>query len=450
MYYLSKGEELTPQMILKYIDDYKVNFLPKLLRNKRYYDCKNDSIMNRKFEDTTKPNNKHATSWSRYITTVISGYFLGKPVSYGTQQEKLKEIISANTTKEISHNQLLEKDCSIYGLACELLYVDEDKKVKFEKINPCGVILIYSNSIDKELLYGIRFWDNKDIITSKNATHIEVYSSEYIKCYVLNGTDIREESSNLHIFKSVPINVYYNNDDVTGDSECVQSLIDAYDLALSDTSNYREELNDSYLVFKNTNLETNDIITMKSKRVIQIEDAENGMQSDVRWLNKDSNDTENENYKNRLSEDIKRFSFVADIECGKSHTTATSAKIGLLGIEQICVNKESWFRIGLLRRLQLICNVINVKDENLSVDDVSITFVRNVPIDLTVISDAIVKLMPLVPKQLLLEQLPFIADVAKAMELKAEEDKLDPYNDSIFSDDLGSDDTSTVEGVVND
>ena len=174
------------------------------------------------------------------------------------------------------------------------------------------------------------------------------------------------------------------------------------------------------------------------------------MQSDVRWLNKDSNDTENENYKNRLSEDIKRFSFVADIECGKSHTTATSAKIGLLGIEQICVNKESWFRIGLLRRLQLICNVINVKDENLSVDDVSITFVRNVPIDLTVISDAIVKLMPLVPKQLLLEQLPFIADVAKAMELKAEEDKLDPYNDSIFSDDLGSDDTSTVEGVVND
>lgn len=433
---------LTEQMIKKYIEDYKAKYLPRLLRNKRYYDCKNDGIMNRTFQDTTKPNNKYATSWSKYITTVIGGYFMGKPVSYGTQQEELQGILSANNTKEISHNQSLEKDCSIYGLAAELLYVDVSKNVKYEKINSCGIIPIYSTSINKELLYCIRFWESDNILTGNKVEHIEVYDDNLIAYYSNKDGTMEKEGTDKHAFKEVPINIFYNNEDMTGDAEGVQALIDGYDLALSDTANYRAELNDSYLVFKNTNLETDDIVTMKQKRIIQIEDSNDGMQSNVQWLNKDSNDTENENYKTRLADDIKRFSFVADIECAKSHTTATSAKIGLLGIEQICVDKESCFRRALLRRLKLICNVLNLKDVDVTIDDVTITFVRNIPIDLSVIADTIVKLAPFVPKQILLEQVPFISDVKKALEMKADEDKIDSYEDGI----LGPDST----GETND
>lgn len=433
MYYLKKGTPLTEHMIHKYIDDYKVTYLPRLLKNKRYYDCKNDGIMGRVFKDKTKPNNKYATSWSKYITTVISGYFMGKPVSYGTQQKELQGIITANNAKEISHNQSLEKDCSIYGLAAELLYIDSSKNVRYEKINPCGVIPIYSTSINKELLYCIRAWKSDDILTGNKVEHIEVYDHNSITYYTNKDEIITKEGTDKHVFKDIPINIFYNNEDMAGDAEGVQSLIDGYDLALSDTANYRQELNDSYLVFKNTNLETDDIVVMKEKRVIQIEDAENGMQSSVDWLNKDSNDVENENYKTRLADDIKRFSFVADIECAKSHTTATSAKIGLLGIEQICVDKESCFRMALLRRLNLICNVLNLKDVAVSIDDVTITFVRNIPIDLSVIADTIVKLAPFVPKQILLEQVPFISDVQKALEMKAEEDKINHYEDDILS-----------------
>lgn len=435
MYFIKKDIVLTEQMIKKYIEDYKTKYLPKLLRNKRYYDCKNDGIMNRIFRDTTKPNNKYATSWSKYITTVIGGYFMGKPVSYGTQQEKLQEILSANNTKEISHNQSLEKDCSIYGLAAELLYVDTSKNVRYEKINPCGVIPIYSTSINKELLYCIRAWESDDILTGDKLEHVEVYDSSNITYYTNKEGAIKKEGSDNHAFKEVPINIFYNNEDMIGDAENVQTLIDGYDLALSDTANYRAELNDSYLVFKNTNLETEDIVTMKQKRIIQIEDSTEGMQSSVQWLNKDSNDTENENYKTRLADDIKRFSFVADIECAKSHTTATSAKIGLLGIEQICADKESCFRMALLRRLKLMCNVLNLKDVGVTIDDLSITFTRNIPIDLSLVADTIVKLAPFVPKQILLEQVPFISDVKKALELKAEEDKISAYEDDILSGD---------------
>lgn len=440
MYYLKKGTPLTPDMIRKYIEDYKVNYLPKFLRNKRYYDVKNDGIMNRIFKDPTKPNNKYATSWSKYITTLISGYFIGKPVTYSTQQQELLDFITLNNNKEISHNQLLEKDCSIYGLAAELFYIDNSKKVKYEKINPCGIIPIYSTSITKELIYCIRYWETEDVLKKEKTTHIEVYDNQYIIFYTETLGGIKQENKTEHVFKAVPVNIFYNNEEMTGDAEGVQSLIDGYDLALSDTANYRQELNDSYLVFKNTNLETDDIVTMKEKRIIQIEDADTGMQSSVDWLNKDSNDVENENYKTRLADDIKRFSFVADIEAVKSHTTATSAKIGLLGIEQICVDKESCFRTGLLRRLQLVCNVRNIVSDSLSVEDVSITFIRNIPIDLSVIADTLVKLAPFVPKQILLEQVPFINDVQKALKLKADEDRVNSDDDILEPDSVGDSD----------
>ncbi|MGE4213596.1 MAG: phage portal protein [Anaerotignaceae bacterium] len=427
MYYIDKNETLNIEKIEKYIEDFKYKYLPQMLKNKRYYDCKNDAIMNRTFTDITKPNNKVATPWAKYISTLISGYFMGKPITYDTQQEELKNIMAGFTAKEIAHNQSVEKDVSIYGIGAELLFINEDKEVHFEKLNPTTVIPIYSTSITKELLYCIRFWDTRDILSNDTTTNIEVYSANDIRYYKksFNGTVLTGTEDNY--FKQVPINIFYNNEDMTGDAEPVLKLIDGYDLALSDTANFREELNLSYLVFKNSNLQTEDIIAMKQNRIISIEDAGEGMQSSVSWLNKDSADTENENYKNRLADDIKRFSFVADIETAKSHTTATSAKIGLLSIETICASKEIYFRQALLRRLDLICKYYNLLGLDLNTADVKISFVRNIPIDVSVISSTVAQLAPFVSKRTLLAQIPFVNDISAELKQLEEENSLDAY-----------------------
>lgn len=427
MYQLDKNTTLSIDRVEKYIDDFRYRHLPRLLKNKRYYDCKNDAIMNRSFADITKPNNKVATPWAKYVSVLISGYFMGKPITYDTQQEELKDIITGFTTKEIAHNQSVEKDCSIYGIGAELLFINENKQVQFEKLDPTTVIPIYSTAITKELLYCIRFWETTDILSNNTTTNIEVYSANDIRYYKksISGTVLTGIEDNY--FKQVPINIFYNNEDITGDAEPVLKLIDGYDLALSDTANFREELNDSYLVLKNTNLEQEDIITMKSNRIFAIEDSQEGSQSSINWLVKDSADTENENYKNRLADDIKRFSFVADIETAKSHTTATSARIGLMGIEQICASKEVYFRQALLRRLNLICNFYNLLGSNMNTDDLKISFVRNVPIDLSVISDTIQKLSSFVSKRTLLTQIPFINDIDGELKQIENENSLDAY-----------------------
>lgn len=425
MFYLDK--EITSEMVEKYIDIYRTTYLPRLQKLKRYYDCKNDTIMNRTFKDVTKPNTKIASPWSNYITTLSTGYFMGKPVTYSTPNDTLNEYLHKNNTKEISHNAAIEKDCSVYGLAAEILYINDKKEVDFARVEPTSIIPIYSTSIDRKLKYVIRFWGNTDILSNKSTTHVEVYSDTDIKHYTYSEGGTVLVAVETHHFKEVPINIFYNNDDGIGDFEKVIKLIDAYDLALSDTANFRAELNDSYLVFKNTNLDTSDILTMKENKIIQIEDSQEGSKSDVDWLNKDSNDTENENYKNRLADDIKKFSFVNDIEGAKSHTSATSAKIGLLGIEQVCSDKETHFRKALLRRLQLISNVFNMLGSSVELDNVVITFVRNIPIDLSVIGDTIAKLLPIVSKETLLSQIPFVNDVKEEMRRIENESSIDSY-----------------------
>lgn len=435
MYIIEKGAALSLPMIEKYIELYKTDYLPKLLKNKRYYDSKNDLIMNRVFEDITKLNNKIATSWSKYISTLISGYFMGKPVTYDTQDKIFIDYVTNKVNKEIIHNQMIERDCSIYGIGVELVYLNEQKEVSYDHVDPLGVIAIYDNGLPKQLQYVIHYTEITDILDNSVKRIVDVYSQQDVSRYEVSLHGLRLVGTVKHLFREVPINIFYNNKDMRGDSECVHTLIDGYDLALSDTANFRQELNDSYLVFKNTNLETDDIITMKERRIISIEDADQGSASDVSWLNKDSNDSENENYKARISEDIKRFSFVADIESAKSHTTATSAKIGLMGIEQICAEKETYFREGLLKRARLICSIEGLWKDLQYPSDLTITFVRNIPVDLSVLGDTITKFASFVSKRTLLKQIPFVNDVEGELASMEAEKQLGKYEEDNFLDD---------------
>lgn len=434
MYYLDKNTALTIERIEKYIEDFKFRYQPRLLKNKRYFDCKNDTIMNRSFKDFSKPNNKIASPWAEYITTLISGYFAGKSITYDTQSEELKNILSSYTVKEVSHNQSIAKDCSIYGIAAELLFINEDKQMQFEKIEPSTVIPIYSTDITKELNYCIRFWDSTDTLTNETTTTIEVYDSREITYYSksVNGTVLTGKES--HYFKEVPINIYYNNEDLTGDAEKVHHLIDGYDISLSDTANFREELNDSYLLAINTGLANEDIYAMKQNRILAVDGIGEGQQASISFLNKDSNDTENENYKNRLASDIKMFSCISELE-NKSHTTATAAKLSMMALEQSCATKETYFRKALLNRWEMVCNYYNLLGSNISIEDLKITFLRNIPVDMAVIADSIAKFAPYISKRSLLSQLPFISDIDGELSAMEQENSINSYDEDILSGD---------------
>lgn len=438
MFYVSKDKELTTNEILKIVDKFKTSYLPRLKKLKRYYDCKNDKIMDRTFKDTTKPNNKIATPWSKYISDLTTAYFIGKGVSYNSTDSTLLDLLNktADYNDESAKNQQLAINASIYGLAYELVYLyGPETKIRYSVLDTEGTIPIFSDEIEEDLLYAIRFYDVTDIATEITTTKIILYSETEVINYNYSNGNIEEISRDYHYLKEVPVNVYKNNADCVGDSEQLLALIDGYDISLSDTANSREELMNSYLVFKNCNLDDPDVIAMKQKRVISIEDVETGQQASVDFLNKETNDVELEQYTTRIEKNIKMFSGIGELE-SKSHQTATSAEMSMMGLTQNIAIKENYFRYALMRRNELICNALAIKDLDFDFSSIKITFTRNLPVDAGVVADVISKLRGVVSTETLIQQLPFVTDVSTEMKKLEQEKEVNSYADMLQSGDV--------------
>jgi SPP1 family phage portal protein len=104
--------------------------------------------------------------------------------------------------------------------------------------------------------------------------------------------------------------------------------------------------------------------------------------------------------------------------------------MGLMGVEQLCVEKETYFRTALMKRLEIICNVYNLFGNDFNVDDVKITFVRNIPQNISAISDTISKLKDTVSTKTLLSQIPFVQSVDDELK-QLEEERKHNYDNEI-------------------
>lgn len=433
MFKVSKNKSLTIDYIDKYIEVFKVQQLQRLKKQERYYAAKNDAIMNRTFADKTKPNSKVAIPYASYIADNFTSYFIGKPVTVNSQNEELlvqmQHILNSNNFDNV--NVSIAKDMAIYGYGAELLYINELKQVSFARLDPTTVIPIYSNDISEELLYCIRFYEEQDIITSEVTTYIEVYTMNEVTTYKKdkNGTLFLDTIE--HYFKKVPIIIYKNNEEVAGDFEKVIPLIDAYDLAMADTSNGIQFFNDCYMLFKGIdNLEPEEIQMMKENRVIAVTGAD-GQQADVSFLTKTSNDLEMENFKNRLVQEIHKQSKMPNIEevANKSHVSASAVRMSLLSTEQVVAIKEKGFKKALKHKFELIINVLNMLGASFNAEEINITFNRNVPQAIETMADAVSKLVGIVSKETLLEQLPIVNNVQLELERLEKESSINSYED---------------------
>ena len=91
--------------------------------------------------------------------------------------------------------------------------------------------------LNKNPLVCVRFYDVFDYITEESVTHVEVYSASLIQFFKVVDEALVLIEEREHYFKEVPVNFYQNNDELMGDFERAIDLIDAYDKAVSDTSN---------------------------------------------------------------------------------------------------------------------------------------------------------------------------------------------------------------------
>ena len=82
---------------------------------------------------------------AKYITDTSTGYFLGKPIVYSSDNQlfvnKLQEVFDYNDEQD--ENIELAKAASIYGHIFEMVYLDEAANLRLVRINPKNIIMLY-------------------------------------------------------------------------------------------------------------------------------------------------------------------------------------------------------------------------------------------------------------------------------------------------------------------
>lgn len=436
MFRIQKGSELTEQQVIYFIKKHKTDLL-RYNKLKNYYIGKQD-ILNRQITDTTKPNNKIVSPFANYITDTYVGYFMGEPTTYkadkGSEEllERIKDIFNYNDEQE--ENAELAKNASIYGTAYELLYLDTDAQIRFKALNTEDVIVVFDDTVEDNLEYAIRVY--VDTTTAAESVYsndrvdryiVEIYSKDNIATYKFEGNSLTLVDVVEHQFKEVPIVLFQNNSEELGDFETVISLIDAYDKLNSDSLNDFEAFVDCYLVLKGMEgTELADIQEMKEKRVMLL--PTDGASAE--WLTKNQPDTHIENLKNRIENNIHKFSKVPNMsdESFANNASGVAIKYKLMGMENATSKKERKFKKGLQRRIELITNIFYILGTTYDYRAIIPVFKRNIPANIMETADMLTKIQGLISNETALGLLPFIEDATEEIKRKIEEDKISGYD----------------------
>lgn len=432
-YYIDADlEELSIQDIDAYVQDFKMLHLPKLQRLNDYYNGKNEAITKRFFEDLSKPNHKTTHAFGRYITTTNVSIFMANPITYTSDSniEDFKDLLKNANEEDV--NVDIATHASIYGYGVQLAFLNEEAIMQLVALDPRSTILIYDNSVQPKLKYAIRFWETNSITNYQTSTFIEVYSATDKKLYK-DGALI---DTNTHNFSDIPVIVYPNNTEHSGDFEHVTSIIDAYDLLQSDAQNENEYFNNAYL-YLNVDADSvtqEDILKMKERRVLLGKDLA------PQFILKQSNfmNTELEDLKNRYVGDIHKLSMTPDLSDNNfsNNVSGVAMKYKLLGTLNNIETKKRRFKTGLQYRNKLILEMLHKKALKVPVF-IDMTFNINLPTDIAAMADMINKYRGLVSNKTLLEQIHFIQDVEWEMEQVAKEQGTDTYGrDVTFFKDL--------------
>lgn len=408
----------------------------RLSKLQKYYNNENTKIATRKYKNKNKPKNRLSHPYAQYITDTAIGYLLGKPVAYATEDKNLLEAMTDifRHNDESDNNTTLAKMASIYGYAYEIMYLDKNARPRFKAIDPSELIVCYDNTLEENIVLAIRYYDevvrNNDL--EETVTRLEVYTKptendkgEIIaNGKIIRGT-IRLESITLedeedYYFNDIPVNVYINNDELYGDFEKVLSLIDAYDQSQSDTANDFELFTNCMLVINGELIDDEQAENLNDVNLIQFLNSD----SDAKYLIKDIQDTALENYKNRLNEDIHRFSFVPNMsdESFSNNASGIAMKFKLMGLENLIGVKEAKFKKGLMRRIELLCAYAKMKNNSdysyLAIEPI---FTRNTPNNELELSQIMQNLTGILSEETIIGMSPRVSDIQAEIERKEKE-----------------------------
>jgi SPP1 family phage portal protein len=143
MFYLNKNIELNGLLLGKMINKFRIEVEPKLNKYKKYYDGI-QAILNKSYNDASKPCNKTIINYCKNIVDSYCGYIATPShISYKSNEdiEEIMDVLRYNDYQAEDANFLL--DALVYGVAAELMYIDGNGKTRFSEETCKGQFLCW-------------------------------------------------------------------------------------------------------------------------------------------------------------------------------------------------------------------------------------------------------------------------------------------------------------------
>ena len=400
-------EELTEdggKLLLKLIKDFQENHVPRFDRLDDYYMAENTDIYAKQSRTQTHSSavsdHRISHSFGEFITSFLTSYIAGKPLTYNIAQGGEGEINhdiatlieEFNSIADIDlHNYEVFTDASIYGEGMELLYrVEEDGKTidKAALLPRMQSFLIYDMTLENNIIAGVYFYSNK--IGDEVKNYILLYSDTDVwECESYsNGADkvVWKDQQKIHVYGEVPLVEYKNNRHALGDYERVIPAIDAYDAAVSDTANYMTDLTDALLVIlgtPNKDMSRDEVENIRRAKMLFLEpriDLTGRPSSvDAKYLYKQYDVAGVEAHKRRLENDIHKLSYTPNFSDEKfgGHLSGEALSYKLIGLEQAKRSKTTYFTKGLKRRYRMLARANGIDESK--IQEIDFIFHQNLP-----------------------------------------------------------------------
>lgn len=374
-------------------------------------------IRDRYYTDLSKPNNRLSHNFPKVIVNTATSYFTGNPPQLKSTDvptvDAVQEVYNYNDAHDITSE--LDRLSNLYGHAFEVHWREkEDGKTlhRFKYISPKNAMMFYSPEIDEKPVAFVSWIIEEDEITKEKIYKIRIYDETYfydvdfsLKDNTTNKPVVTK--SDPHLFKGVPAVEFLNNEERRSSFEDVIDLIDAYNKVVSDTINDVEYWADSYLMLKEmSGTSPSDIAKMRRNRVLLVD----GNGGDASFLNKQTNDKHIENIKDRLTQDIHKFSQVPNLhdEQFATNLSGSAIKWKMKDLEDKTSNKERKFQKSFRLRHKLILSTLGLLEKANDAAEIQVVMTRNIPANIIELAELAAKIPPgLFSNETLREQFPF-------------------------------------------
>ena len=419
MFYLNKNTPLDAAILSKMINRFNIEVKPKLTKNKKYYDGI-QTILNKTYADASKPCSRTIINYCKNIADSYAGY-LATPgyISYTSDNdiEEIMDILRYNDYQAEDSDFLL--DALVYGVAAELMFIDETGHTRFRLINPTSCFGVCDDSLTGDLLYFVRIyaaseWDNS------NTYFVDVYSDTSITQYKMSGENgqlifIDEQP---HFFSQVPANIFALPDEKSI-FDCILTLQDAANEIVSAEIDDYNAFCDAYLTLIGVDADNDDVAAMKQNRILLLPEG-----AAAQWLTKNSSDTQVENILKRIQDSIYRIAACPDFSSETfvgGVSSGVAIRYRLTGMETRAGKIEGAMKKALQRRVEIIAGIASLKLGEEVFRDINIDFKRNIPEDNASLINMINSLKGTVSDATLLGMLPFVDDVNAELEALKEQ-----------------------------